>query len=143
MRKLSVLVLLISSAMLTQAQRFFFVETSQVTGHMIEDRLIKEAQFVAKTPLISDYIIKAEMGFQSGANVLNLEMTLQDSVTLKTIFQTKEEHTLGTLNSGTPIFLRMAIISFIDKNINQMIDCAREDHSNTQLRFLKSRKDKI
>jgi hypothetical protein len=128
--------------MKTQAQRFFFVETSHVAGHMIEDRLIKKAQFVAKTPLISDYIIKTYMGFQSGANILNLKMTLQDSITLKTIFQTNEEYTLGTLNTGTRIFLRMAISSFIDKNINQIIVCAREDHSNAQMKFLKSRKDK-
>jgi hypothetical protein len=82
------------------------------------------------------------MGFQSGANILNLKMTLQDSITLKTIFQTNEEYTLGTLNSGTRIFLRMAISSFIDKNINQIIVCAREDHSNAQMKILKSRKDK-
>jgi hypothetical protein len=67
---------------------------------------------------------------------------MQDSITLKTIFQSSEDYTLQSVDANTRIFLKMTIAGFIEKNISQIIFCARDDHYNMHGKFLKARKDK-
>ena len=103
---------------------------------------MKASQYVTKSPLASDYIITASVGVQSGSNILNLNMTMQDSITNKTLFQSSEEYTLQSVGANTQVFLRMTIAGFIEKNISQIIVCAQDDHYNTHGKFLKAKKDK-
>jgi phage-related tail protein len=142
MKNVMLLLGLIFTCLITRAQSFFYIENNNPTEKSIREVLIKASQYVTQSPLASDYIIKADAGVQDGSHVLNLKMTVQDSISLKTIFQTNEDYTISVVNANTRIFLRIAISTFIDKNINQIITCAREDHQNAQMKFLKSRKDK-
>ena len=126
----------------SRAQNFFYIENKNVTEKSITEKLTKAYQYVTKSPLASDYIITASVEVQSGTNILNLKMTMQDSITNKTIFQSSEDYTLHAVDAKTRVFLRMTIMSFIEKNIGQIIVCARDDQYNLHGRILKARKDK-
>ena len=125
-----------------RAQNFFYIGNKNVTEKSIREELIKASQYVTKSPLASDYIITASVAVQSGTHILNLKMTMQDSITYKTIFQSNEDYTLHSVDANTEVFLRMTIAGFIEKNISQIIACAQDDHYNTHGKFLKARKDK-
>ena len=124
------------------AQNFFYIGSKNSTEKSIREELMRASQYVTKSPLASDYIITASVAVQSGTNTLNLKMTMQDSITYKTIFQSSEDYTLHSAGTNTEIFLRMTISGFIEKNINQIIDCAKDDHYNMHGKFLNARKDK-
>lgn len=124
------------------AQNFFYIGNKNGTEKSIREELMRASQYVTKSPLASDYIITASVAVQSGSNILNLKMTMQDSITYKTIFQSSEDYTLHSVGTNTEIFLRMTIAGFIEKNISQIIVCAQDDHYNMHGRFLKARKDK-
>ncbi|HLA60505.1 MAG TPA: hypothetical protein VK622_17145 [Puia sp.] len=126
----------------SRAQNFFYIENKNVTEKSIREELMKASQYVTKSPLASDYIITATVAVQSGTNMLNLKMTMQDSITYKTLFQSNEDYTLHSVDANTEVFLRMTIAGFIEKNISQIIVCAHDDHYNTHGKFLKARKDK-
>ncbi len=125
-----------------RAQRFFYIENNQITEKSVRDELIKASQYVTHSPLSSDYIIQANADVEANSGVLNLKMTVQDSVTLKTLFQSEETYTLCPVNPASRLFLRMAITGFIEKNIRQVIICTREDHFDQKGKILKSMKDK-
>ena len=133
---------LMMAGFLCPAQSFFYIQRNQVTEKSVLAQLIKASQYVTHSPLSSDYIIQADADIETGSGILNLQMTVQDSITSKMIFQSKESYTLSSLNAGTRLFVRMTIAGFIDKNIQQVIACTREDRSDQKLQFLKSRKDK-
>jgi len=127
----------------THAQNFFYIGNKNVTEKSIREELEKASQYVTKSPLASDYIITASVAVQSETNVLNLKLTMQDSITYKTIFQTNEDYTIQSVNVNTGVFLKMTIAGFIEKNISQIITCARNDHYNMRGKFLKAGKDKV
>jgi hypothetical protein len=142
MKKIPVLAAFILFGLFSRAQNFFYIENKNVTEKSIREELMKASQYVTKSPLASDYIITASVGVQSGSNILNLNMKMQDSITNKTLFQSSEEYTLQSVGANTQVFLRMTIAGFIEKNISQIIVCAQDDHYNIHGRFLKARKDK-
>jgi len=142
MKIIAVLAGFILFGLFSRAQNFFYIGNKNVTEKSIREELMKASQYVTKSPLASDYIITASVGVQSGSNILNLNMTMQDSITNKTLFQSSEEYTLQSVGANTQIFLRMTIAGFIEKNISQIIVCAQDDHYNTHGKFLKARKDK-
>jgi hypothetical protein len=142
MKIIPVLAGFILFGLFSRAQNFFYIENKDVTEKSIREELTKAYQYVTKSPLASDYIISASVAVQSGTNILNLKMTMQDSITNKTIFQSSEDYTLHTVDANTQVFLRMTIAGFIEKNISQIIVCAQDDHYNTHGKFLKARKDK-
>jgi hypothetical protein len=125
-----------------RAQNFFYIVNDNVTEKSIREELMKASQYVTKSPLASDYIITASADVQSETNILNLKMTMQDSITLKTIFQSSEDYSLHSVNANTLIFLKLTIAGFIEKNISRIIFCAQDDHSSMHGKFLKARKDK-
>lgn len=126
----------------SRAQSFFYIENNRVTEKSIREELMKASQYVTHSPLSSDYIIQTNAEVETGDGILNLKMTVQDSVTRQTIFQSDEAYTLSPVNAGTRLFLRMTIAGFIEKNIHQVIVCTREDHYDQKTKFFKSRKDK-
>ena len=142
MKIIPVLTGFILFGLFSRAQNFFYIGNKNVTEKSIREELIKASQYVTKSPLASDYIITASVAVQSGTHILNLKMTMQDSITYKTIFQSNEDYTLHSVDANTEIFLRMTIAGFIEKNISQIIACAQDDHYNTHGKFLKARKDK-
>jgi hypothetical protein len=142
MKKIYILTVLFFNLYFASAQRFFYLESNDATGNLIRNDLVKSSQFVTKSPLGSDYIIKTEMGFQKESSKLTLQIILQDSITLNTIYQTNEEYNFGTINRNSNILLRTTLETFIENNISQIILCARDDHYDSRMKPLKPKKDK-
>jgi hypothetical protein len=142
MKKILLVIILGLHICLVHAQRFFYLETDNTTSNLLKDGLMKTSQFVTKSPLGSDYIIKAEAGLQSDPNKLSLNIILQDSITLQTIYQTNEEYAFGYINKNAKLLLRSTIAAFIERNINQIILSAKDDHYDSRMKPLKPKKDK-
>jgi hypothetical protein len=142
MKKILLITALVFNIYFARAQRFFYLESKDATGNLIRDGLVKSSQFITKSPLGSDYIIKSEIGFQKESNKLTLQIILEDSITLNTIYQTNEEYNFGTINRNSKILLRTTLETFIENNINQIILCARDDHYDSRMKPLKPKKDK-
>lgn len=142
MKKILLITTLVFNIYFARAQRFFYLETNNYTLNLLRESLMRSSQFVTKSPLASDYIIKTDIGFQKEPNILTLKIILEDSITFKTIFQTNEEYSFGVINQNSKISLRTAIQAFIEKNISQIILCAKADHYDARMKPLKPRKDK-
>jgi len=142
MKKTFIVIIQILAVFFTQAQRFFYVESNPVTDRILYGGLLKGNQFVSNSPLGSDYIIKTDVGVQTESNSLLLKITLQDSITLKMIFQSSEEYGIDLRNKNSRLYLRMLVQTFIEKNISQIIVSAKDDHFDGQAKYLKARKDK-
>ncbi|MEJ0079638.1 MAG: hypothetical protein WDM78_01430 [Puia sp.] len=142
MKTIPVLTGFLLFGLFSHAQSFFYIENKNGTEKTIREELRKASQYVTKSLLASDYIITTSVAVQSGTNILNLKMTMQDSITFKTLFQSSEEYNLQCVDANTQVFLRMTITGFIEKNVSQIIVCAEGDHYNMHSKFLKARKDK-
>ncbi len=142
MKKISVLIGLIVFCQISMAQRFFYIEGNSATGKLLSEGLKNAFQYVTSTPLASDYILKSEISLESGSHVLMIDLILQDSVTFKTIYQANEAYTIGALKANPKIFFSMAVRTFIEKNMDQMILCAKDEHNRTEQKWLAPRKDK-
>lgn len=130
------------NAWFAHAQRFFYLDSDNTTSNLVKAGLAKSSQFITKSPLGSDYIIKTNLTFQEDPNKLGLNIILEDSITLQAIFQTNEEYSFGDFNKKSKIFLRTAIQTFIDKNISQIILYAKDDHYDSRMKPMKPKKDK-
>lgn len=104
--------------------------------------LLQASQFVVESPLMSDYILKTEVAFQKESNTTTLKIELEDSATFQTIFLTREDYAFGALKIDRPIFLNLAMETLIERNINQIILCAKDDHFHNQTKLIGLRKDK-
>jgi hypothetical protein len=143
MKKTIILLLLITTAFSCGAQRFFFLESSNpVMENILHKSLLGGYQFVARTPLASDYIIKTNVDYESGYGIINLKMSVQDSITSKTVFEANEEFRFGDIHANSGIYVNMIIKSFIDRNINQIINGVQGDYLNGRMNLLKPGKDK-
>jgi hypothetical protein len=108
----------------------------------VQQGLTDGAQYVANSLLGSDYIIKTGIGIQQENNSLQINISLQDSVTLKTIYQANEEYRLGIANRNSRLHMSMLIRGFVEKNIGKIIVCARDDHDYGRSKYMSARKDK-
>jgi hypothetical protein len=142
MKKIFLLAGFALTMLLANAQRFFYIESSRVSESSIRSELLKATQYVTQSPLSSDYIIKADVGYTEGSNILSMKIILEDSITLKAIYQTTEEQVINRMNPGSRIALGVAVRYFINRNLPQMILCARDDHYDSRMKCLKPRKDK-
>lgn len=142
MKKLGVLAGLFFFSQLSFGQRFFYIQGNPTTGKLLSEGLKQAFQYVTSTPLASDYILKSEMTLQSGTHTFMINLILQDSVTFKTIYQANEAYTIGALKANPKIFFSMAVRTFIEKNMDQVILCARDEHNRTEQKWLAPRKDK-
>jgi hypothetical protein len=142
MKKTSMLIIFCLSVFFIQAQRFFYIESNPVTNRIVQQGLAGGAQYVANSPLGSDYIIRTGVGIQQENNSLEINIILQDSVTLKTIYQANEEYRLGMENKNSRLYVSMLIRGFVEKNIGKIIVCARDDHDYGRSKYLSARKDK-
>ena len=143
MKKICILIVCISCAALTEAQRFFYIENNNHTDRIINKGLLKASQYITKSPLASDYIIRTDVEMKPGSNILSLKIILEDSTTFKTVLQATEEYSFGVLHENAPLGVRMAIETFINRNIDRIIVCAKEFHNDARMRFMEPKKDKI
>src|SRR5579872_2417308 len=104
MKKIPALAVFILFGLLSRSQNFFYIGNKNATEKSIREELIKASQYVTKSPLASDYIITASVAVEPGTNILNLKMTMQDSITSKTLFQSNEDYTLHTVDGNTELF---------------------------------------
>lgn len=142
MKKITILFCLCCCFGLVEAQRFFYIDDNRITDNLVRVGLLKASQFITRSPLSSDYIVKTEVNFQAAGNILTLQINLQDTATLQTVFQDKETLAFGELRANPHIMLNTVIRNFIDKNINQIILSARENHYDDQSKWLRVGKDK-
>jgi hypothetical protein len=142
MKKIFVLFCLVNSFGLVHAQRFFYIENNGITGNLVKDGLLKASQFITRSALSSDYIVRTELSFTAGDNILTLQINLQDTASLQTIFQDKETLAFGEFRTTPRAMLHTVIRAFIEKNIYQIISYARENHFDDQSKWLRIRKDK-
>ena len=142
MKKIILCSSFICMGFLGQAQRFFYIEGSHHTDRVLQEKLMKSAQFVAPSPLASDYIINTDFEFLTGADVISMKLNVKDSVSRETIFQAKEEYAFGVMNKNSPMVIRMAIEHFLERNISQIITSANTEHYDAHAKYLKPRKDK-
>ncbi len=142
MRKISLLFIFIAISSLLQAQRFYYIESNHITDYAIQSGLQKASQYITKSPLASDFIIKTDIGYSEISNELSMSISVQDSMTLKTIYRNTEKQQLTVLDGRSRFILGSAIRYFIDRNMSLLIDCARQTHADSRMLFLKSGKDK-
>lgn len=142
MKKIAILLCMCVCFGLVRAQCFFYIENQRVTDHLVRDGLLRASQFVTTSPLSSDFIVKTEMYFQPGINILTLKINLQDTATSQIVFQCNETLAFGELRANPVMMLNTSIRAFIDKNMNQIILSARENHFYDQWKWLRVRKDK-
>ncbi|MDP4128837.1 MAG: hypothetical protein Q8918_13960 [Bacteroidota bacterium] len=128
MKKIILLLVLVTSVYVSHAQRFFFVESGNRAEKSIQADLLKASQFVTKSPLMSDYIIKTEVGFKAVPNITTLKIVVEDSVSFEPIYQANEDYVFEP-KANSQWMLNMAMRTLIEKNINQIILCAKNDHN--------------
>ena len=141
-KKIVILVVLILHYGLIRAQRFFYIDNNRITENLLKGGLLRASQFITSSPLSSDYIVKTDVGFQAENHILTLQINMQDSITSQSIFQIRETYTFGDLNSNSRNLMRTVIRTFIEKNINQLVLTAKENHFNDRINGLQTRKDK-
>jgi hypothetical protein len=142
MKKIWVLIVCVSCTGLIQAQRFFYIENNKHTDRIINDGLLKASQYITKSPLASDYIIRTDVEMKPGSNTLSLKIILEDSTTFKTVLQATEEYSFGVLHANARLGVRMAIETFINRNIDRIIVCAKEYHTDSRMQYVEPKKDK-
>src|SRR5450755_3649233 len=141
MKKIMLLISLVLMVSLSQAQRFFYIDNNYATEKLLADALSGASQYVTRTPLSSDYIITSDVSVLPGTNTLTLQLMLRDSVTFQTIFQAKEEYDLKRLHTNQHLVVNLAVRTFIRKKMHEMFLCVN-DHHSSEMKWLKSRKDK-
>lgn len=142
MKKILILVSLVFIVCFTQAQRFFYVETGNIAESIFKENLLKASQFVAKEPMVSEFIIKTEIGFKTKTNAAALKIILEDTASFKTIFQANEEYSSNGMNLNPERLVNLAIKTLIEKNFNQMIFCAEKNYRNSLMKLVTEKKDK-
>jgi hypothetical protein len=142
MKKIPVLFALCICFGATRAQSFFYIENNRITDNLIRNNLLKNAQFITRSPLSSDFIIKTEMNFTSGSNTLTLNIHVRDTATSQTVFQRNETLAFGAIKPDSRKMLSTVIQAFIDRNMYLIIVSARENHFGEQTNWLRARKDK-
>jgi hypothetical protein len=142
MKNIFILSALLLTGCIGRAQRFFYIENSHLTAKLLTDELQHAFQYVTASPIASDYILKSEVDFQAETHSLTLQIIMQDSVSFQTLYQANEVYDVRKSNSDPRIFLSMAIRTFLEKNIHQIISTAKDDHFNSELKSLDVKKDK-
>lgn len=142
MQKLLFLFTLLLCSLLTNAQRFFYVEDGNMGENVLKQDLLKASQFVAKTPIVSEFIIRTESDYEAKKNLATLQIIVEDTATFKTVFQAKEEYSCSSVKMDSQLFLRIAMRSLIEKSFEQMIFCAENNYRNSLMGLLKEKKDK-
>ena len=131
--------LVVSSA---GAQRFYYVETSNLVDRLLKSRLEKSDQFVVPSAMESEYTVRTKVRSGDNSKELSLELVLTDSVTQKEIFRSYEQFCFTTGDAGPQLDYSAAVRSFLQRRIGEMMLSAKKDHAGLFRQELKERKDK-
>lgn len=127
MKRILLLLILVSTATLIQAQRFFYIEPGNMAARIIERDLLKASQFIVKSAVISDYIIKTEVGYQAESNKTTVRLIVEDSVSLKPIYQANEDYLFVAMKANSQLMLNMAMKTLIERNMKEIVYYAKND----------------
>jgi hypothetical protein len=125
-----------------QAQRFFYIEPGDKAAKALTESLRQASQYVVPTVLASDFIVKSQFDFNTATNTSTITMSLEDSATFVTLFQTREEYRFGVTKNDALVLLDLAVRTLLQKNLRQIILCANDEHAAGQTHLLKASKDK-
>ncbi|HLK31144.1 MAG TPA: hypothetical protein VKT28_21370 [Puia sp.] len=142
MKKFLLFIFLTMIAFAVNAQKFFYVETETGWEKLIKEKLLKSSQFVAKSVLESEYIIKPEINNQTKDNLPKLSISVVDTVTSQTVFVAEENYSTAFTNMPSILASRMAIQTLIEKNIGEIILYAKHDSFHKMVRLIGLKKDK-
>ncbi len=142
LKKLLILIFLITTTLLSNAQKFFYVETETGWEKLVKEKLLKSSQFVAKSVLESQYIIKPEINTQTKNNLPTLRISVVDTLTSQTIFFAEESYSTVVRNMPSLLASRMAIETLIEKNIGEIILYAKQESFHKMVRLIGLKKDK-
>lgn len=142
MKKNLLFFLLFIIALGSTAQRFYYLQPNPVTDKLFKEQLETRSQFIAASPLASDFILESEILLGKEHGTLTLELRLKDTLTDQTIFQAKEEYQLKANNDYSRVFLRLAIGYFVDKNMPDLLMETRRIYNKERGNYLSARKDK-
>jgi hypothetical protein len=142
MKKILLVVSLLFIVSLSQAQRFFYVESGTEAESLFKENLLKASQFVAEAPLVSEFIIKTEIDFKTNSSAAKLKIILEDTASFKTVFQANEEYSFRAKNLNSEKLVNLALRTLIEKNLHQMIFCAEKNYRNSLIKLVTEKKDK-
>ena len=142
MQKLLFLFTLLLCTVVTNAQRFFYVEDGNMGENVLKQDLLKASQFVAKTPIVSEFIIRTASVFETKKNLATLQIIVEDTATFRTVFQAKEEYSCASVKMDSQLFLRIAMKGLIEKSFEQMILCAENNYRHSLMGLPTEKKDK-
>jgi hypothetical protein len=142
MKNFLLIICLTTIGFAVNAQKFFYVEAETVWEKLIKERLLKSSQFIAKSVLESEYIIKPEISNQIKDNLPKLRISVVDTVTSQTIYVAEENYSTSFTNMPPILASRMAIQTLIEKNIGEIILYAKHDSFHKMVRLIGLKKDK-
>jgi hypothetical protein len=125
--KMLLLIFSILIALIGDAQKFFYVETGTGTENFIKEILKRSSQLVTKSLLESQYIIKPELGPRAKGNIPLVRITVVDTITLKQIYEAEENYSIVLRKLSPVTASRIAMQTLIEKNIREIIFCAKQD----------------
>jgi hypothetical protein len=134
MKQIIILTIVILNACLTQAQKFYVLETGNGAEKPIKDELLKQSQTIIELPSKADYIIKTEVAAQTTWKRGTVKILLVDCSSGVVIFQTEEAHASGGLYVPLQSALRSAIKKLMDKNGKEIILTAQKNSLESQVK---------
>jgi hypothetical protein len=139
--KISLLIALILNMSLLRAQRFFYVDPANQGADFITDNLAKASQYIVKSPEVSDCTVKTGIYFKEPGKTI-LTITLQDSVTFKTLFEASEEYKYKTMVLNSKLLQNYYFKLFSERYVKQLIFYAEKNNMDALIKLLKEKKDK-
>ena len=123
-RNYAVISLLLTASLLgsaAQAQSFFYVEEKGGMERIVVDKLNKASQYVIKSPLSSDFIIKTDVAYQEGSKKFTISMQIIDSLSLVPVLRAEEIYPQGSLDAHSMRSVYMALQSLMERNMDQIM----------------------
>ena len=124
------------------AQRFFYIETSSLVDQLLKSRLEKSDQYVVPSAMESEYTVRTKVQRADNSKELSLEIILADSVTQKEVYRSYEQFCFTTGDGEPQLLYSVAVRSFLQRRIGEMMLSAKRDHTGLFQQELKARKDK-
>ncbi len=118
------------------------METETGWEKLIKEKLLKSSQFVAKSVLESEYIIKPEISTQSKNNLPILRISVVDTLTFQTVFIAEENYSTVVKNMPTILASGIEMQTLIEKNLEEIIFCTKRDGFHKMIKVIALKKDK-
>ena len=123
-----------------RAQRFFYIDPADKGSQYFLVNLKNASQYISKTAIGSDCTVKTETIVTSFKTVIRI--TLQDSTTLKTIFESAEEYSYHPNKITSDKLQDLYLKIFAERYTDKLVACEKRNNLNYLLSLLKEKKDK-